>query len=109
MYQPPRTLTVDQAIQLAQENIQTSHFIIITSCLGPVDVPASFSQVGGGGLTSRDGLHYSQWSNEKGDLLIKFDGLGLFAYRLDFARMPAGLRQWHLQPKAAPDADTPDC
>lgn len=99
MQQQPRPLTVDQAIQLAQENIQTSHFILITSWLGQVDVPASFNQVGGGGITSRDGLHYSQWSNEKGELLIKFDGLGLFAYQLDFDRMPEGLRQWHLQPK----------
>lgn len=97
MNQPPRILTVDQAIHMAQENIQTSHFIIITSCLGQVDVPASFNQVGGGGITSRDRLHYSQWSNEKGELLIKFDRLGLFAYRLDFDRMPEGLRKWHLQ------------
>lgn len=59
---PPqaRTLTPDQAIKLAQENIQNSHFITITTCLGQVDVPASFAQLGGGGITSPDGLHYSQ-------------------------------------------------
>ncbi|QKG54951.1 hypothetical protein [Hymenobacter sp. BRD67] len=45
----PRTLTPDQAIKLAQENIQHSHFITITTCLGQVDVPASFAQVGGAG------------------------------------------------------------
>lgn len=94
----PRTLTPDQAIKLAQENIQHSHFITITTCLGQVDVPASFAQVGGGGVTSPDGLHYSQWSNEKGDLLILFAGLGLFTYVLAYERMPEGLRQYHLQP-----------
>ncbi|AMJ64008.1 hypothetical protein [Hymenobacter sp. PAMC 26628] len=97
---PPqaRTLTPDQAIKLAQENIQNSHFITITTCLGQVDVPASFAQVGGGGITSPDGLHYSQWSNEKGDLLILFAGLGLFTYVLAYERMSEGLRQYHLQP-----------
>jgi len=89
----PRSLTLDQAITLAQENIQTTHFIIIETCLGQVDVPVSFAQVGGGGITSRDGLHYSQWSNEKGELLIVFAGLGLFTYRLDCERMPQRLRQ----------------
>lgn len=92
-----RTLTPDQAIKLAQENIQHSHFITITTCLGQVDVPASFAQVGGGGVTSPDGLHYSQWSNEKGELLILFAGLGLFTYMLAYERMPEGLRQYHLQ------------
>lgn len=92
-----RALTPDQAIKLAQENIQNSHFITITTCLGQVDVPASFAQVGGGGITSPDGLHYSQWSNEKGDLLIMFAGLGLFTYVLAYDRMPEGLRQYHLQ------------
>lgn len=92
-----RTLTPDQAIKLAQENIQHSHFITITTCLGQVDVPASFAQVGGGGVTSPDGLHYSQWSNEKGELLILFAGLGLFTYVLAYERMPEGLRQYHLQ------------
>lgn len=58
--------------------------------------------MGGGGVTSLDGLHYSQWSNEKGELLILFAGLGLFTYVLDYDRMPEGLRQWHLQ---AEDAD----
>lgn len=94
----PRTLTPDQAIKLAQENIQHSHFITITTCLGQVDVPASFAQVGGGGVSSPDGFHYSQWSNEKGDLLILFAGLGLFTYVLAYERMPEGLRQYHLQP-----------
>lgn len=99
----PHSLTVDQAIKLAQENIQTSHFILIEICLGQVDVPARFNQVGGGGMTSRDGLHYSQWSNEKGELLILFAGLGLFTYRLDYERMPEGLRQWYLPPAAPAD------
>ena len=49
-----RTLTPDEAIKLAQENIRHSHFITITTYLGQVDVPASFAQVGGGGLTSPD-------------------------------------------------------
>lgn len=102
MNQPPRILTLDEAIKVAQDNIRPSHFITITACLGQVDVPASFSQVGGGGVTSLDGLHYSQWSNEKGELLILFAGLGLFTYVLDYDRMPEGLRQWHLQ---AEDAD----
>ena len=92
-----RLLTPDQSIAIAQENIQASHHIIITACLGQVDVPSCFAQVGGGGVTSKDGLHYSQWSNEKGELLIMFAGLGLFTYQLDYYRMPAGLRQWHLQ------------
>lgn len=100
---PSRPLTLDRAIKLAQENVQTSHFIIIETCLGQVDVPASFNQVGGGGITSQGGLHYSQWSNEKGELLILFAGLGLFTYRLDYERMPEGLRQWHLQPAASAD------
>ena len=93
MNSKPRILTIDQAIKVAQDSIQTSHFITIVSCLGQVAVPASFSQVGEGGSTSLNGLHYSQWSNEKGELLIKVDGLGLFAYRLDFDRMPEKVRQ----------------
>lgn len=92
-----RTLTPDEAIKLAQENIRHSHFITITACLGQVDVPASFAQVGGGGITSLDGLPYSQWANEKGELLILFAGLGLFTSMLDIDRMPEGLRQYHLQ------------
>lgn len=92
-----RALTPDQAIKLAQENVRHSHFILITTCLGQVDVPASFAQVGGGGLTSPDGLPYSQWANEKGELLILFAGLGLFTYVLAIDRMPEGLRQYHLQ------------
>ncbi|QKG54952.1 hypothetical protein [Hymenobacter sp. BRD67] len=49
-------------------------------------------------MSSPDGLHYSQWGNEKGDLLILFAGLGLFTYVLAYERMPEGLRQYHLQP-----------
>lgn len=42
---PPQTriLTPDQAIKLAQENIQNGHFITITTCLGQGAVPASFA------------------------------------------------------------------
>lgn len=92
-----RALTPDEAIKLAQETIQHRHCIIITTCLGQVAVPASFAQVGGGGVTSSDGLAYSQWANEKGELLILFAGLGLFTYVLAVDQRPEGARQYYLQ------------
>ncbi|SMB80982.1 hypothetical protein SAMN00120144_3630 [Hymenobacter roseosalivarius DSM 11622] len=93
-----RLLTPDQAIAIAQENIQGSPLITITAYLGQVEVPSCFAQVGGGGVTSKDGLHYVQWSIEKGELLILFVGLGLFTYQLEDERKPAGWRQRHGQP-----------
>lgn len=97
----PCLLTPDQAIALAQENIQDHHPIRITACLGLVEVPSCFAQIGRGGVTSKDRLSYSQWSNEKGERLILFAGLGLFTYQPVGERKPvSGLGHGANPPKS---------